>query len=130
MTTCMRNTHQLCWPLLLLWRLNKGQDALLITQLPLPTDFSLEAYNRWALSRMATSTWQIDYCWLVKWKITKTQKKKWQWEHIKTIKKWDHIYVIMSLLTNMARCNSCSKWIFLFWKITIQLYNYAPRLLA
>lgn len=25
---------------------------------PLPVDFSLEAYKRWALSRIAISTWQ------------------------------------------------------------------------
>lgn len=28
--------------------------------LPLPTDFSLKAYNRCALSRTATSTWQAE----------------------------------------------------------------------
>jgi len=37
-------------------KLNTVQ-VLLIKQLPLPTDFSLEAYSRWALSRIATSTW-------------------------------------------------------------------------
>jgi len=36
---------------------NKDQEESLTTQLPLPTDFSLEAYKRCALSRTATSIW-------------------------------------------------------------------------
>lgn len=40
--------------------------------LPLPTDFSLKAYNRCALSRTATSTWQAESLVLTSGKTVET----------------------------------------------------------